>query len=250
MFTSYLYLAALVASWAASSVTRIMGRKLSMLSGGLIFLCGNVAMLIISRVLLGFGIGFANQTIEFDDTASLMSAVITGIVNFVATFISLLTADRVGRRALFLGGGVQMLISQIVIAIAVALKFGISGDPGALPIWYASFVVVFICIYVAGFAYSWGPLGWLVPNEISPLEARPTGQAVNVSFNMIFTFFIVEVFTKMLCVFKFEFFIFFGVFVSIMTLFIYKFLHWYWKRYVNQKDDEKLEHIRMDDKQV
>lgn len=146
-----------------------------------------------------------------------------------------------------------MFLVQIVIAVSIALKFGTSGNPGELPIWYASFVVLFICIYVAGFAWSWGPLGWLVPSEIFPLEVRSAGQAVNVSVNMIFTFFIAEIFTEMLCVFKFGLFIFFAVFVFIMTLFIYHFLpetkgipidemskiwskHWYWQKYVPNDD--------------
>ena len=73
MFTSSLYLAALVASIVASTVTRKLGRRLSMLLGGLLF-CGgaivngvakNVAMLIIGRVLLGCGIGFANQVCRY-----------------------------------------------------------------------------------------------------------------------------------------------------------------------------------------
>lgn len=69
MFTSSLYLAALVASIFASKITRACGRKVSMLLGGILFLVGalvnglaaNVAMLIIGRILLGFGVGFANQ---------------------------------------------------------------------------------------------------------------------------------------------------------------------------------------------
>jgi len=69
LFTSSLYLAALLASLVASIVTRKLGRKLSMLLGGLLFCTGaiingfakNVAMLIIGRILLGFGVGFANQ---------------------------------------------------------------------------------------------------------------------------------------------------------------------------------------------
>lgn len=68
-FTSSLYLAALVASFFASATTRVMGRKVSMVVGGLVFLLGsilngiavNVAMLIIGRLLLGVGVGFANQ---------------------------------------------------------------------------------------------------------------------------------------------------------------------------------------------
>ena len=72
LFTSSLYLAALVASLVASVVTRAFGRRLTMLFGGLLFLFGaglnffasHVWMLIVGRLLLGFGIGCANQVIK------------------------------------------------------------------------------------------------------------------------------------------------------------------------------------------
>jgi MFS family permease len=68
-FTSSLYLAALVASFFASFTTRLLGRKITMLIAGLSFLCGatlnaaaqDLAMLILGRILLGVGVGFANQ---------------------------------------------------------------------------------------------------------------------------------------------------------------------------------------------
>ena len=71
MFTSSLYLAALLSSLVASTVTRKLGRKLSMLFGGILFFAGALVngfakavwMLIVGRMLLGFGIGFANQVI-------------------------------------------------------------------------------------------------------------------------------------------------------------------------------------------
>lgn len=69
LFTSSLYLAALIASFFASMVTRVFGRKWSMFSGGITFLIGsaingaaeNVFTLILGRILLGVGVGFANQ---------------------------------------------------------------------------------------------------------------------------------------------------------------------------------------------
>lgn len=68
-FTSSLYIAGLVASVFASSVTRAYGRKPSILAGGAAFLAGaalngaavNIYMLILGRILLGVGVGFANQ---------------------------------------------------------------------------------------------------------------------------------------------------------------------------------------------
>jgi MFS transporter, SP family, sugar:H+ symporter len=69
LFTSSLYLAALVASLFAGYITKRCGRRVSMLGGGAIFLVGavlnglaqNVAMLIIGRIFLGIGVGFSNQ---------------------------------------------------------------------------------------------------------------------------------------------------------------------------------------------
>ncbi|RXH78562.1 hypothetical protein DVH24_002080 [Malus domestica] len=143
------------------------------------------------------------MTLGFGDEASLMSAVITGGVNMVATLVSILAVDKFGRRVLFL----------------------------------------------QAFAWSWGPLGWLVPSEICPLEIRSAGQTINVSVNMLFTFIIGHVFLSMLCHLKFGLFFFFAGFVIIVTIFIAFFLpktknvpieemnrvwkaHWFWGKYV------------------
>ena len=53
------------------------------------------------------------NTIGFGDNASLMSAVITGIVNVGATLVSIYGVDKWGRRALFLEGGAQMFVCQV-----------------------------------------------------------------------------------------------------------------------------------------
>ncbi|KAM7528507.1 hypothetical protein LguiB_031917 [Lonicera macranthoides] len=198
------------------------------------------------------------KTIGFGANASLMSALITGGVNCGATFVAIVVVDRFGRRALFIEGGAQMLICQVVISVAIALKFGTTGKPGQLSMGYAEVVVTFICIYVAAFAWSWGPLGWLVPSEIFPLEVRSAAQSVNVSVNMTFTFIIAQIFLQMLCSFKFGLFIFFAFFVVIMSLFIFFFLpetkgihiedmatvwrdHWFWKRFFDPPQGGQIE---------
>ncbi|RDX64946.1 Sugar transport protein 10, partial [Mucuna pruriens] len=71
LFNSSLYLAALIASLFASFTTRTLGRKISMFTGGLFFFVGallnafavNIEMLIIGRLMLGFGVGFCNQSV-------------------------------------------------------------------------------------------------------------------------------------------------------------------------------------------
>lgn len=54
------------------------------------------------------------KTIGFGDNSSLYSAIITGAVNCVSTFVSILTVDRLGRKVLFWEGGVQMFICQVL----------------------------------------------------------------------------------------------------------------------------------------
>ncbi|KAH7691830.1 Sugar/inositol transporter protein [Dioscorea alata] len=192
------------------------------------------------------------KTIGFEDDASLMSAVITGLVNVFATFVSIVTVDRFGRRMLFLQGGIQMLICQIAVGTMIAVMFGTSGVAD-VSMDYAPWVVAFICVYVAGFAWSWGPLGWLVPSEIFSLEIRSAGQSITVSVNMFFTFIIGQIFLTMLCHMKFGLFYFFGGWVVIMTIFIALFLpetknvpieemilvwkrHWFWGKFISDDD--------------
>ncbi|KAH0680144.1 hypothetical protein KY284_021229 [Solanum tuberosum] len=68
-FTSSLYIAGLVASLAAGRLTTAIGRRNIMVVGGCTFFAGalingasqNIFMLILGRILLGFGVGFTNQ---------------------------------------------------------------------------------------------------------------------------------------------------------------------------------------------
>ena len=53
------------------------------------------------------------KTIGFGDNASLLSALITGGINCLATMVSMYGTDKWGRRFLFLEGGIQMLIFQV-----------------------------------------------------------------------------------------------------------------------------------------
>ncbi|WCJ29836.1 Sugar transport protein 7 [Euphorbia peplus] len=70
-FTSSLYLAGLVASLVAGPVTRLYGRRASIVCGGVSFLIGavlnaaaiNLGMLLLGRIMLGIGIGFGNQAV-------------------------------------------------------------------------------------------------------------------------------------------------------------------------------------------
>ncbi|KAK0598574.1 hypothetical protein LWI29_035970 [Acer saccharum] len=165
----------------------------------------------------------------------------------------MLVVDKLGRKTLFLCGGIQMFLSQILVGGIMAAKLG---DHGEISRGYAYFVLVLICVYVAGFAWSWGPLGWLVPSEIFPLEIRSAGQSITVAVSFLFTFIIAQTFLAMLCHFKAGIFFFFGGWVVVMTSFVYLLLpetknvpieqmervwreHWFWTRIIGEVGDEE-----------
>lgn len=183
------------------------------------------------------------QSLGFGGNASLYSAVSTGAVICAATLVSIATVDRVGRRFLFLEGGAQMFICQVIMSILLKLYFG-GGKEFSKGL--AIVVVILVCLFVAAFGWSWGPLGWLVPSEIFPLETRSAGQSITVCINLLFTFIIAQSFLALLCVLKYGTFLFFAGLVAIMSAFIFFFLpetknvpieemiiewrkHWFWK---------------------
>ncbi|XP_027173369.1 sugar transport protein 7-like [Coffea eugenioides] len=184
------------------------------------------------------------QTMGFAGNASLYSSAVTGAVLASSTLVSIATVDRWGRRVLLIGGGIQMIICQVIVAIILGLKFGSDRE---LSKGFSILVVVVICLFVAAFGWSWGPLGWTVPSEIFPLEIRSAGQSITVAVNLLFTFAIGQSFLSLLCAFKFGIFLFFAGWITIMTIFVYLFLpetkgvpieemvflwrkHWFWKR--------------------
>lgn len=190
------------------------------------------------------------NTVGFGGDASLYSAVIIGAINVLSTCVSIYSVDKLGRRVLLLEAGVQMLLSQVAIAIILGIK--VKDHTNNLSHGFGVFVVVMVCTFVSSFAWSWGPLGWLIPSETFPLETRSAGQSVTVCMNLLFTFVMAQAFLSMLCHLKYGIFIFFSAWVLVMSVFVLFLLpetknipieemtdrvwrqHWLWRRFMEE----------------
>ncbi|XP_073278259.1 sugar transport protein 14 [Primulina huaijiensis] len=185
------------------------------------------------------------QTLGFGSGTSLYSSVITSSALVVATLISMFLVDKFGRRKFFLEAGCELFLCSVATAITLALEFG---QGKMLPKGTGIFLVIVICIFVLAYGRSWGPLGWLVPSELFPLETRSAGQSMVVCVNMIFTALIAQCFLAALCHLKYGIFLVFAGLIFIMSSFIYFLLpetkqvpieeihllyqsHWFWKRF-------------------
>ncbi|KAI4383883.1 hypothetical protein MLD38_009675 [Melastoma candidum] len=191
------------------------------------------------------------QTMGFGGDASLISAVVTGLVNVVSTLVAIFTVDKAGRRVLLVEAAIQMLIAQCTMGATLAVHLKSTNEVNR---GIAIFVVFLVCFFVAGFAWSWGPLGWLIPSEIFPVETRNAGFFCAVSMNMFCTFIIAQAFLTMLCQMRSALFFFFSAWIVVMGAFVVFLLpetkgipidemnerawkkHWFWKKYFDGDD--------------
>ncbi|MCD9017149.1 sugar porter family MFS transporter [Parachryseolinea silvisoli] len=99
--------------------------------------------------------------------SALLSTAGLGVINFIFTLLAVNFIDRYGRRTLMLIGSFGVIITLALVANA----FYTSTFNGYL-------VPVYLCIYIAFFAFSQGAVIWVFISEIFPNEVRAKGQAL------------------------------------------------------------------------
>lgn len=190
------------------------------------------------------------QSVGFcGDLLSATATVMLGLVKVVATVLSLVLVDRLGRRTLLLSGVTLMVVSLLCLAMSATYQEHSKGfvehnvcveytlemlnstsistvttncSTSTVPssIRYISFGA--LITYITAYSFSFGPITWILLAELFPLntktQAMSLGQAVNWTVNVLVsvTFLdLVRIFT-LPAVFTFYFF------MSILSLlFIY-----------------------------
>lgn len=119
------------------------------------------------------------QSAGFDDPSMAMKiTVVIGIVNFLMTFVAMYLTDKVGRKPLLLSGTVIMGLSMFLFAFSSFF----ASQLGDYSKWLA---VVAIIGFICSFAYSMGPVAWVLVSEVFPLEAKGFLMTFPVATNFI-----------------------------------------------------------------
>ncbi|MCL7047142.1 hypothetical protein MKW94_016537 [Papaver nudicaule] len=183
------------------------------------------------------------QVIGFRTGAALTYTAVIGAVNVAATVIGLISVSRGCRRSFLIAGGVQLCL----------------GGTAA----YDYFIIATTCICVSGFAWSWGPLGWMFLSSddillFYPSEVRSCGQNLASKVHWIVSSFMTFVFPFVFRLYKLYVLYLFTFFVVVMTLLAYYFMpdtnqilveedvsrvwkqHWFWRRYFVDLDDDLM----------
>lgn len=91
---------------------------------------------------------------------SLFQTIIVGAVNLLFTILAIFTVDRFGRKPLMMIGAMGMAFSMI--GLGLTFYFEVTGIVA----------LVFMLLYIASFAMSWGPVTWVLLAEIFPNKIR------------------------------------------------------------------------------
>ena len=102
--------------------------------------------------------------------SAIFATLLVAITNVLATIIALVLVDRVGRKPLLYVGVGGMTASLFLLAYSFHTPAAFGAAPG---------VVATIClmVYITCFAFSMGPIAWILVSEVFPLRVRGRGVA-------------------------------------------------------------------------
>lgn len=102
-------------------------------------------------------------------TSSLQSQILFGVANMVFTLIAVWKVDRLGRRPLYLIGTAGATISLFLTGLCF-----MTGSTGSM------LLLASVVIFLASFAFSIGPLKFVVAAEIFPANIRGRAMALSI----------------------------------------------------------------------
>jgi sugar porter (SP) family MFS transporter len=113
---------------------------------------------------------------------SIVYSIAIGVINLVMTLVAIRVIDRAGRRPL-------LLFSLGAMTVMMAL-LGLSFVAG----WSSGLSLVFMVLYIAGYAVGTGPVFWTLIGEIFPPRARAAGSSASTAVNWLANFVVSLVF--------------------------------------------------------
>jgi len=108
-------------------------------------------------------------------------AIAINIINVFTTIPGMWGVERFGRRRLLLVGALGMCVCEFLVAI-VGVTVSTSNIAGQ------KVLIAFVCIYIAFFASTWGPVAWVVSSEIFPLNIRAKAMSLSIASNWFWNF--------------------------------------------------------------
>jgi SP family galactose:H+ symporter-like MFS transporter len=123
-------------------------------------------------------------------SASILAQTLVGTVNVLLTLVAIFFVDRLGRKPLLYIGLSGMFLALATLGVAFAQPH-LSGSLGAIALGS-------MMVYVGCFAFSLGPIVWLLISEIFPLPVRGLGMSISTLANWVGNFLVSQFFLTMI----------------------------------------------------
>jgi SP family sugar:H+ symporter-like MFS transporter len=121
------------------------------------------------------------EAVGFTADDSLQINVISGVINILGTLLAIALVDRVGRRPLLLAGSIGMTVTLATLVLAFAS--GTTDAQGQLVLPSPANLIALAAanLYVFAFAFTWGPVVWVLLGEMFNNTIRAAALAVAVT---------------------------------------------------------------------
>ena len=101
---------------------------------------------------------------------AIFATLLVAITNVLATVIALLLVDRLGRKPLLYAGIGGMTVSLFVLSLCFHNQAALGSSLGVI-------ATACLMVYITCFAFSMGPIAWILVSEVFPLRVRGRGVA-------------------------------------------------------------------------
>jgi SP family galactose:H+ symporter-like MFS transporter len=101
---------------------------------------------------------------------AIFATLVVAITNVLATVIGLLLVDRAGRKPLLYVGIGGMTLALLVLALCFHNQAALGSSLGII-------ATVCLMFYITCYAFSMGPIAWIIVSEVFPLRVRGRGVA-------------------------------------------------------------------------
>ncbi|KUI66941.1 High-affinity fructose transporter ght6 [Cytospora mali] len=118
--------------------------------------------------------------------SSFVTQVILNAINFAVTFIGLYFVEHYGRRKCLIFGSIWMFVFFMVFASVGHFVLDVN-DPSSTPEAGIALIVM-ACLFILGYATTWGPMVWTLIAEIYPSKYRAKGMALATASNWTWNF--------------------------------------------------------------
>ena len=117
---------------------------------------------------------------------SYVTQMILGGVNFGSTFLGLYLIEHYGRRRSLIAGALWMFVCFMIFASVG--HFSLNRDHPEQTKSAGVAMVVFACLFILGFASTWGPMVWTIIAELFPSQYRARGMSLATASNWLWNF--------------------------------------------------------------